>query len=176
MKRVKVVVLLRDAAEGVAEQDAKIFSLAVDRGCAVAIGLNKIELLDKTTVKEVEEDAGDKLSFTLWAPVTHADARPDRARVREADLDDRQGAGRLPTARANRGAQPLLREVPSYAPTADPRGLAPPLFFVTQAETSLRLFAVVASNPEKLHFSYRRYVQKQLRMAFHLDGVPVQMK
>ena len=43
--------LLCDAEAGVAEQDAKILGLAVDRGRAVVIGLNKTDLLDDTQRK-----------------------------------------------------------------------------------------------------------------------------
>src|SRR5262249_31139233 len=42
MERCNVAVLLCDGAEGVAEQDAKVLGLAVDRGRAVVIGVNKI--------------------------------------------------------------------------------------------------------------------------------------
>jgi GTP-binding protein len=34
----------------------------------------------------------------------------------------------------------------------------------------------VASDPEKIHFSYRRYVANQLRQTFKLEGVPVKVK
>ncbi len=47
---------------------------------------------------------------------------------------------------------------------------------LTQAETSPPLFVVMASDPEKIHFSYRRYVANQLRQAFGLEGVPVRVK
>ncbi|WP_080682779.1 hypothetical protein [Sorangium cellulosum] len=55
-------------------------------------------------------------------------------------------------------------------------GRAPRLLLVTQAETSPPLFVVVASDPEKLHFSYRRYVANQFRQTFGLEGVPVRVK
>ncbi|MEO5729073.1 MAG: hypothetical protein ABI134_07890, partial [Byssovorax sp.] len=53
---------------------------------------------------------------------------------------------------------------------------APRLYFITQAETAPPLFVVIASAPEKLHFSYRRYVANQLRETFGFEGVPVRVK
>ena len=47
-----VVVLLCDAKEGVAEQDAKILGLADDRGRAMVIALNKTDLLSKERGRE----------------------------------------------------------------------------------------------------------------------------
>jgi GTPase len=175
MERAEVVVLLCDAAEGVAEQDAKILGLAVDRGRAIVIGLNKIDLLDRKTLAKAEEDARDKLSFTPWAPVTQMSAQSGRgvgklletiARVSDAYRR------RVPTGELNRFFEKVLLTHPP--PTHG--GRAPRLFFITQAETSPPLFVVIASDPAKLHFSYRRYVANQLREAFHLDGVPVRVK
>jgi len=68
MERCDVVLLLCDAAEGVAEQDAKILGLAVDRGRAIVVGLNKTDQMDKQELAKAEDDARDKLSFIPWAP------------------------------------------------------------------------------------------------------------
>jgi GTP-binding protein len=34
----------------------------------------------------------------------------------------------------------------------------------------------MASDPEKIHFSYQRYVMNQLRQAFGFEGVPIRVK
>ncbi|WP_437990009.1 ribosome biogenesis GTPase Der [Sorangium sp. So ce145] len=175
MERAEVVLLLCDAAEGVAEQDAKILGLAVDRGCGVVIGLNKIDLLDRKALAKAEQDARDKLSFVPWAPIAHVSARSGRgvAKLIEtvAQVADAYRK-RVPTGELNRFFEQILLTHPP--PTHG--GRAPRLFFVTQAETSPPLFVVVASDPDKLHFSYRRYVANQLRQAFALEGVPVRVK
>jgi GTP-binding protein len=175
MERAEVVVLLCDAEDGVAEQDAKILGLAVERGRGVIIALNKIDLLDRKALAKVEQDARDKLSFAPWAPVTHVSARTGRGIVRlleeVATVADAYRR-RVPTGELNRFFEQILATHPP--PTHG--GRAPRLFFITQAETSPPLFVVMASDPEKIHFSYRRYVANQLRQAFSLTGVPVRVK
>ena len=59
MERSSVVVLLADAKEGVAEQDAKILGLANDRGRGMIIALNKVDLLTKSELAKSEEEARD---------------------------------------------------------------------------------------------------------------------
>ncbi|MFO0672324.1 MAG: hypothetical protein U0235_22310 [Polyangiaceae bacterium] len=54
-------------------------------------------------------------------------------------------------------------------------GRAPRLYFITQAETAPPTFVVVASHPDSVHFSYRRYVSNQLRKRFGFDGVPIRV-
>jgi GTPase len=175
MERGEVALLMCDASEGVAEQDAKILGLAVDRGRAVVIALNKIDLCDKKRLAKVEEDARDKLSFVPWAPIVHVSAATGRGMGVLFDTVSRVAEAyrkRVPTAELNRFFETVLTTHPP--PTSG--GKAPRLYFITQAESSPPLFVVVASDPEKLHFSYRRYVANQLRKAFGFEGVPVRVK
>jgi GTP-binding protein len=175
MERCDVALLMCDAAEGVAEQDAKILGLAVERGSGLVIALNKTDLLDKQQIKKSEEDARAKLSFAPWAPIVHVSAKTGRGMQGLFETVSKVGEAyrrRVGTAELNRFFEQVLETHPP--PTHG--GRAPRLFFITQAETAPPLFVVIASDPEQLHFSYRRYVANQIRKTFDLDGVPVRVK
>ncbi|HVY46897.1 MAG TPA: ribosome biogenesis GTPase Der [Minicystis sp.] len=175
MERCEVVLLLCDAAEGVAEQDAKILGLAEDRGRALVLALNKTDLLDKKAVAKADEAARDKLSFTPWAPLVHVSAKSGRGVGNLLETVDKVAAAyrrRVSTGELNRFFERVLATHPP--PTHG--GRAPRLYFITQAESAPPLFVVIASDPTKLHFSYRRYVANQLRQAFGFEGVPVRVK
>ncbi len=73
-----VVVLLVDANEGVAEQDAKILGLADDRGRAMIIALNKCDLLEKDAKKRAVDLAREKISFAPFVPVVEISAKTGR--------------------------------------------------------------------------------------------------
>jgi GTP-binding protein len=175
MERGEIVLLMCDAADGVAEQDAKILGLAVDRGRGIVIVLNKADLLDKKELQKVEEAARDKLSFAPWAPIVHVSAKTGRGMgglfetVRRVSDAYRRRVG---TGELNRFFEAALETHPP--PTSG--GRAPRLFFITQAESAPPLFVIIASAPDKIHFSYRRYVANQIRKTFELDGVPVRVK
>ena len=175
MERGEVALLMCDAADGVAEQDAKILGLAVDRGRAAIIVLNKIDLLDRKDLARVEAEARDKLSFAPWAPIVQVSAATGRGMGALFDTVSRVATAyrkRVPTGELNRFFESVLETHPP--PTSG--GKAPRLFFITQAEASPPLFVIIASDPEKLHFSYRRYVANQLRKTFGFEGVPVRVK
>ncbi len=172
MERADLVVLVADANEGVAEQDAKVLGLAVDRGRAVVVALNKIDLLDRAAVEKAETDAKDKLSFAPWASYARISTKSGRGIDALLSTIDRVGdayAKRVGTGELNRFFEQAIATHPP--PTRD--GKAPRLFFITQAETKPPTFVVAASEPEKIHFSYQRYVQNQIRTAFGFLGVPV---
>jgi GTP-binding protein len=174
MERCDVVVLMCDGAAGVAEQDAKILGLAVDRGRAVVIAVNKTDLLDAAARKSLEEKAREKLSFAPWAPVVPISAKTGRGvgTLLETVGDVAEAyRSRVPTGQLNRFFEQVLATHPP--PTMGNR--APRLFYVTQAETGPPVFVVMTNEPEHIHFSYQRYVTNQLRKAFGFAGVPVRL-
>jgi GTP-binding protein len=175
MERAEVVVLMCDAVEGVSEQDAKILGLAEERGRGVVIALNKMDLIDKRALAKAEEGARDKLSFVPWAPIVKVSAKAGRGVPALLETIARVAGAfrkRVPTGELNRFFEAVLATHPP--PTHG--GRAPRLFYVTQAETSPPLFVVMASDPDKIHFSYRRYVANQLRKAFGFEGVPLHVR
>jgi GTPase len=174
MERCDVVLLLCDAAEGVSEQDAKILGLALERGRGIVIALNKIDLLEKKSMQVAEDNAKDKLTFAPWAPFVRVSAKSGRgvgALLHVVGEVADAFKKRVPTGELNRFFEQVLLTHPP--PTQG--GKAPRLFYITQAETAPPLFVVMASDPEKLHFSYQRYVQNQLRETFGFSGVPVKV-
>ncbi|MBX3227236.1 MAG: ribosome biogenesis GTPase Der [Labilithrix sp.] len=174
MERSSVVVLLCDAKDGVAEQDAKILGLANDRARGMIIALNKIDLLSKAELAKAEEDARDKISFASFVPVVLVSAKTGRGVAGLFGEIDKVAAsfhGRVSTGELNRFFEQVLQTRPP--PTSG--GRAPRLYYITQAESSPPLFVVIASNPEAVHFSYQRFVVNQLRKHFGFEGVPIKV-
>ncbi len=173
MERCDVVVLLADAHEGVAEQDAKVLGLAVDRGRAVVIGLNKMDQLDKAEAERAEADARDKISFAPWAPIVRTSAKTGRGLdvlLKQVTAVGEAFRRRVPTGELNRFFEQVLKTHPP--PTSG--GKAPRLYYITQAESRPPVFIIMASSPDNIHFSYRRYVLNQLRKTFAFEGVPIE--
>ena len=170
--RSDIVVLLCDVAEGVAEQDAKILGLAEERGRAMIVALNKIDLLSKSELTRAEETAQEKLAFVPYVPIVRTSAKTGRGldellgaidRVREAF------SLRVSTGELNRFFERVLAQRPP--PTSG--GRAPRLFYVTQAVAAPPTFVAMTSSPEAIHFSYRRFLVNRLRENFGFEGVPI---
>jgi len=174
IERSQIVVLLSDASEGVAEQDAKIMGLAEDRGRALIIALNKTDLLKKGDHARAETLAREKLTFAPYAPLVHVSAKTGKG-VSElfATIDRVKEAygRRVKTGELNRFFEKVLQTRPP--PTSG--GKAPRLYYITQAETAPPTFIIQASAPEAVHFSYRRFVVNQLRKHFDFEGAPIRV-
>jgi GTP-binding protein len=174
VERAEVVVLMCDAHEGVAEQDAKILGLAMERGRGIIIALNKSDLMDKEQVKKAHTHARDVLSFVSWAPFTRLSAKTGRGVDRLLDTIDRVRANfdkRVTTGELNRFFETVL----SANPPPTQGGRAPRFYYITQARIRPPTFMVVTSHPDNLHFSYQRYVINAIRKAFDFEGVPIRI-
>lgn len=174
IERADVVVLLVDAAEGIAEQDARLAGLIVDRGRALVIGLNKADLLDERARNEAMRVANETLSFASWARIVMLSARTGRSigKLLEAvDAARAEHGKRIATAEMNR----FFEEVLAHHPPPTAKGRPVRLYYVTQAETHPPRFVVVTNEPDHVHFSYQRYVVNAIRERFGFEGTPIRI-
>jgi GTP-binding protein len=174
VERSNVVVLMIDAKEGASEQDTKIAGLAIERGRALVIALNKGDLLDEDERKKAVSNAREVFSFASWAPVQIVSVENGRG-VRKLMQIVRTCAKahkqRVTTAAVNRFFEEVLEHHPP--PTMNNRSVR--IYYVTQVQAAPPTFVVASNYPERVHFSYRRYVVNQLRERFGFEGTPIRV-
>ena len=173
LDRCDVAVLVMDASEGPAEQEAKVLGLAVDRGLGIVLCVNKSDLVpDAAESKKLERDVRDKLAFVPWAPIVRVSAKTGRGLPRLLETVANVHAARrrrVGTGELNRFFATVLETHP--APTQGGRSVR--LYYITQARAEPPTFMVSTNFPDDVHFSYRRYVINQIREAFGFEGSPV---
>jgi len=171
ISRADVVALLCDAAEGLAEQDARLLGLVADRNRPIVVGLNKIDLLDADGRKRALEQARTQLHFAPWAPIvpfsnkTGEGSNQLMTAVRRAYTEYTQ---RVTTGELNKFLQMVVEQKPPPSGKRNPR-----LFFMTQAQASPPVFVVMCSNSEEIPDAYRRFLANQIRKTFNFEAVPV---
>lgn len=174
IERARVVVLMCDATEGISDQDSRLLGLSAERGRAIVVGLNKIDLLDRHGVDEAKKKARDALHFAPWAPIVTLSAQTGRGvdqlmkQVKKAETDM---ARRVPTAQLNRFFDQVLATQPP--PTRS--GKAPRLYYITQTGVNPPTFVVFTSSPEHVAESYRRFIVNQIRSSFDYEASPVRL-
>ncbi len=170
--RAEVIVLVVDATEGLSDQDARLLGLGAERGRAIVVALNKLDLLDAEGAKKALEQAHDKLRFAGWVRIHQVSAKTGRGvralMVTAADAAQ-QYRRRIGTGALNRFFEAVLER--RSPPTSG--GKAPRVYYVTQAASSPPVFVVKCSSPEAIQDSYRRFVASQIREAFGFTSVPL---
>src|SRR5690606_6659124 len=174
IERAHVVILLADATEGLAEQDARLLGIAAERGRAIVVGLNKADLMTAEQKKKALSDAQDGLHFARHAPIVQLSAKTGfgvaklMERVDQAALAMKK---RVSTSALNRFFEAVLDERPP--PTRG--GKAPRLYYITQTMVNPPTFVVFSSSPEHIAESYRRFVINRIRKEFDFDAAPLRV-
>jgi GTP-binding protein len=177
-----VSLLMIDATEGVAALDATIGGYAHESGRSVIIVVNKWDLV--TTARTdgrpaaergiFEEQARRALKFLGYAPMVFISASEgkDIDRVfRAVQHVAAERRKRVTTGQMNR----FLEQV-DFERAAVPVSRRMRILYMTQAAVSPPLFVLFTDRDVKMHFSYERFLENQVRAAFGFDGTPIHFK
>ena len=172
--RAQVCLILIDALEGVTEQDTKVAGLAHEAGKASVLVINKWDAVDKDhrTMDVMRREIKGALAYMDYAPVQFISAltgdRVNRlfAHIREVHANSQK---RVTTGALNSVlADATMRVQP---PTDKGRRLK--VFYATQVGVAPPHFVFFCNDPELFHFSYRRYLENQIRATFDFSGTPI---
>ncbi len=177
-----VALLVIDATEGVTASDATIGGYAHESGRSVVIVVNKWDLV--TTGRTDGKPPADKaiferqlravLKYLSYAPVIFISASEGRnvSRVLEAVL--RVAAERR--KRVSTGQMNRFLEKIDFQRASVPMAKRVRIFYMTQAAVAPPTFVLFTDRDVKLHFSFERFLENQIRAAFGFEGSPIWFK
>lgn len=174
LNRARVVVLMVDVTEGLAEQDARLLGLCAEKGRAIVVGLNKADLVSAHELKKAKEDARHELHFAPWAPIVTLSAHSGHGvaqLMNEVSLAGERMQKRIGTSELNRFFEQVLEEHPP--PTR--AGKSPRIYYMTQTRVSPPTFIAFTSSPEHVAESYKRFLLNRIRQVFGYDSVPLRL-
>jgi GTP-binding protein len=189
-----IALLVIDATEGVSALDASIAGYAHESGRSVIIVVNKWDLIAsgakpavsqskaariqesrRTTDRNVyEQQLRYALKFLAYAPVLFVSASTGKGVEKIFPMIEQVAAERrkrIPTAEMNR----FLQHV-DFDRASVPASKRVKIYYMTQAATSPPTFILFTDRPVKLHFSYERFLENQIREAFGFLGSPIWIK
>lgn len=177
-----VSLLVIDASAGVTAADATIGGYAHESGRSMVIVVNKWDLVTSKRVdgkpaadkRIFEEQLRHSLKFLSYVPVIFISASEGKnvdqvfatvVRV-AAERQKRVGTGQM-----NRFIERVDFE---RAPVPMSRRMR--ILYMTQAGVAPPTFVLFTDKDVKLHFSYERFLENQIREAFGFEGSPVRFK
>lgn len=174
--RSDVILMLIDSTEGVTEQDKKIAGYAHEAGKGIVLVVNKWDLVEKDekTMNKFEKDIRLELGFMQYAPTLFISAKTGQRVTKLLDLVDfvaEQNSTRVATATLNT----LVKEWVHLNPPPSDRGHRLKVLYATQVGVKPPTFVFFVNDPELMHFSYRRYLENQVRKSFGFEGTPIRM-
>ncbi|MBR6385993.1 MAG: ribosome biogenesis GTPase Der [Ruminococcus sp.] len=172
--RADVCVIMLDAVEGFTEQDSKVAGYAHEQGKACVVAVNKWDLVEKDdkTMQEFRTKLENDFSFMSYVPFVFISAKTGQRINKLYELIKYtfdQNSMRISTG--------MLNDVLAYAvtrvqPPSD-KGRRLKIYYMTQPSTKPPTFVTFVNRADLFHFSYRRYIENQIRSTFGLEGTPV---
>ena len=176
IERADVCLIMINAEEGVTEQDTKVAGLAHEAGKACIIVVNKWDAIDKDgkTMDRMRQDVMRDLSYMTYAPIVFISALTGQRVDRLFDLINyvnNQAATRISTGMLNS----LLADATARVQPPTDKGRRLKIYYMTQVGVRPPHFVCFCNDARLFHFSYRRYLENQIRATFGLEGTPVRL-
>ena len=172
-----VSILVLDATEPAVTLDQKLAGAIKEAGKGLILALNKWDLVDKDafTLDKLTPKIRSQFQHVPWAllSVTSAQDKQNLDRLLKLALKiDNNRRIKLPTPSLNR----WLGEQVNHHPPAGLRNTQPKLKYVTQTGQRPPEITIFGRDVRVIHWSYKRYLERELRQQFELDGTPVIIK
>ncbi|WP_418726673.1 ribosome biogenesis GTPase Der [Collinsella tanakaei] len=174
--RADVALLVVDSTTGMTEQDQKVANLAIERGCALVIVLNKWDLLKDDRERErVMETVDRRLTLAPWASVLRISALTGRSVEKIWALIDAAAAARASKVSTSRLNQ-MLTEMREFGHTVVDGKRRLRMHYVTQTGTKPPTFTFFVNHTDMVNDTYRRYIENRMRAAFDFKGTPIRLR
>ena len=189
-----IALLVIDATEGVSQLDASIAGYAHESGRSIIIVVNKWDLVisgKKTDARPTKAERmreskrpGDRdayelrlryeLKFLNYAPIVFISAESGKGTEKIFPLLEEvatERRKRVTTSQMNRFIERVDFERASV-----PMRQRVKILYMTQASVAPPTFVLFTNRAVKLHFSYQRFLENQIREAFGFLGTPIWIK
>jgi GTPase len=189
-----IALLVIDATEGVSQLDASIAGYAHESGRSIIIIVNKWDLVISGKQKTArptkaermreskrpgdrdayEERLREELKFLNYAPIVFISAQTGKGTENIFPLLEQvatERRKRVTTSQMNRFIERVDFERASV-----PVRQRVKILYMTQAAVAPPTFVLFTNRAVKLHFSYQRFLENQIRQAFGFVGTPIWIK
>ena len=189
-----IALFMVDATEGVSALDANIAGYAHESGRSVIIIVNKWDLVasgEKRAISQAkasriqeskrpndrqlyEERLRDGLKFLNYAPVLFISAHNGKGTEKILPLIEQVAAERR--KRVTTGEMNRFLKTIDFERASVPMSKRVKIYYMTQAAVAPPTFILFTDRAVKLHFSYQRFLENQIRHAFGFMGSPIWIK
>jgi GTP-binding protein len=177
IEQADICLLLMDANELNVGLDQKIAGMIKEAGKGLVLVVSKWDSLEKTafTRDELAPKIAATYDFVPWAPLIFTSAETGQNVTKLFDLAqtiDQERHKRITTSQLNN----WLHDVTGTHPPAGLKNRAPKLNYMVQEDDNpTPAFKIFGSHTRFIHWSYRRYLERNLREQYGFAGTPVQL-
>ncbi|MBN1667863.1 MAG: ribosome biogenesis GTPase Der [Anaerolineales bacterium] len=176
IERSDVVLLLVDATSGVTAQDTHIAGYILEAWKSAVVLVNKWDVIEKDsyTMQAYTQQVRQALNFMDYVPVLFISAQTGQrvGRVLETALQvQEERLMRISTSSLNQ----ILRQAIERHPAPSKAGKHLKIYYGTQVRSEPPTFLLYVNDPSLAHFTYRRFLENQIRQTYPFIGTPIRL-
>jgi ribosome-associated GTPase EngA len=176
LDRAEVALLVIDCEIGITTQDQRIASFAAEKGCALALLLNKWDLVQTEDQRaDLEYDLAEKMGFVGYAPVLRISATTRRGVDRVFELVDTV-EGSYSATLTTKQLNNLIADIRGTGHTVSRADKTLRLKYATQTRTRPPGITFFVNHPKLVDPTYQRYLENRVREWFPLTGTPLVLR
>ena len=176
IERADVVCLIEDFSEGVRKQDQHIASYILEANKGLVLVVNKCDLMEDRQEEEQKliNILRSRFEFLPWAPAIFVSAKEKKNIYKILELAKTiQGERRVKLS--DEELDSFLKETVYKNAPPRMRNIRPMFFSFKQVDTEPPTFICEVNNIRIIHFSYRRYLENELRKKYPFTGTAVKI-
>jgi len=172
--RADAAVMLIDGEAGISDQDMRLMSLAQEKGCALLVAVNKVDLLDDAAWKRLAERLDFRMRGLPDVTLLRISAKQGKGTgnlLRQAVSTGRRNQRVFTTGELNR----WLEDAQDRQPAPSDHGAVVRMKYCTQVSSSPPVIRVFCNRPKAVRAAYMKYLEREFRTCFGMTGVPVKL-
>ncbi len=176
IRRCDVCLVVLDAGEELSEQDVRIAGYAHEQGKPTVIVLNKWDLIEKDTftIEKYKKKLAADLAFMDYFRYITVSAKTGQRLPKLMTMIDEVYANSC--FRASTGVlNDVLADMTAAVEPPSKNGRRLKIKYITQPVTRPPTFVLFVNDSNLMHFSYKRYIENELRKSFNLSGTPMKL-
>ena len=169
--------LLMDVNELSTALDQKLAGIIAEAGKGLAIVVSKWDIAlgkDAYTRDALAPKISAQFDFTPWAPLIFTSSATGQNVTKLFDLALSINAHRQQKTTTRKLNDLLQRSIQKHPP-AGLKNTHPKLRYIVQTDTNPPWFVIYGSNLKFVHWSYKRYLERQIRDIFDYTGTPIKL-
>ena len=176
IERADVVLFLIDAEKGIREQDKHVAGYAEEAGKPVIIVVNKWDTVEKDdkTMNVFIEKVRTEFAYLAYAPIVFVSAKTRQRVMTILPVVDKVYENTLRRISTN-VLNEVIADFQMVTPAPARNGKRFRIYYATQVGVQPPTFMLSCNEPSLLHFTYRRFIENQLRQSFDFEGTPIHL-
>jgi GTPase len=176
VQRAHVAAVLIDASEGITDQDLKLSGHVLDSHRALVMVVNKWDLLKGNTHRQeqLKNELEVARRFAPWSPLLFMSVKTGKGVDKLLPMVNRlwtEYNKRLATGPLNQA----LENITEHHTPPLVKGKRVKFYYASQVATRPPTVVLFVNDPKRVHFSYRRYLNNELRKVLGLSVAPLRL-